>query len=123
MIWLIILLVWFIGYLFSIHPIYAALIRGHLEHKKTSRYHDESVLSQSDIFMGMLGATVLSLVWFAAAPYLFSHFVYSRRKPSLEREVEIFEDEYKYKRELKARLKDAHKALESETKEWHYPNR
>lgn len=123
MIWLTVLIVWFIGYLFSVHPIYTALIRGHLEHKKTADTYRSRELSQSDVFMGMLGATVLGLVWFAAAPYLFSHFVYSRRKPSLEREVEIFEDEYKYKAELKKRLKDAHKAIEAETKEWHYPNR
>jgi hypothetical protein len=120
----ILFIIWFVGYIIAIYPIHAALMRTHtanVESHNKGRMDSYGAtglrqVTPGDAILSIIGASLLGIVWFLAIPYYISHMIMNRHKPSLEREIEAFADEYKYKTELKKRMANAHKELETEFK-------
>jgi hypothetical protein len=125
---MVILLVWSVGWVFAIYPIYAALMRTHTANvaaENKRRDYFASAVTQGDVMQAIAGATALAAFWFLAFPYFLSHLLFNRHKPQFEREIESFDVEFKQKTELKRRLAHARKELEVEFKDsldddWRY---
>jgi hypothetical protein len=111
---LIILFIWFIGYILSIHPIYNALVRQRIAYtKKRSASYSDHQLQQGDVVNNMVGASLLAVFWFLAIPYVTSHFIYKKGKPSLEAEVDTQVDDFEHRQQLKSQMAKARKEIEA----------
>ena len=110
---LVILPIWFIGYILSIYPIYNALVKQHINYLDDRNYGEVKNFQQGDISNSMVGASFLAILWFLAIPYMTSHFIYKRRKPSLETEVDEQIEDYKHRALLKSQMAKARKEIEA----------
>lgn len=114
MIGLIVLLIWLIGWVFSIYPIYAALTRTHQENLFNDHRHNP--LDRSDIAKGLAGATGLGMIWWAVLPVYLSFLVHKGRRPKLtdeaERQITSYREELEYKDALKEMMTKAKAELE-----------
>jgi len=108
----IVFVIWFIGWVVAIYPIYNALVINQMKQvAKKSGTPSKVELDNGDIVNAAVGATFFSLFWYIAVPFFISFAIRNQGKPRIEAEIIKVKDDYRHKQ----LVEKARKELESDS--------
>jgi hypothetical protein len=104
----VILLLWLVGFVATIHPLQRALLRAAMRQAAKRRGRVDTF----EVVTSAIWAVVLSLGWFVALPFFISRVIHGRGKFEIEHEIDTIAAEVQLDVQRRAELKAAAKEVD-----------